>query len=392
MRNLYYSWRFYTFGREQYYDCMNKVFSNNLLSLRQVNLIIAVFAGIFSAFPIVVENDFKKAGICAVVAVIALLLSLYSNFLMQQINIKNRLIYIISMIFYTNITLFGTYLGIWSNADRVVSIFSCFLICALLLFLNPPHFNFFLTVSAMVIYIVSSIIINKVPRDWIFDIVNVTIAGVIGLFFNWSITKLRMGMELSTTKLEEERSKYLDQSILDELTQLRNRRDFTNTFHRYVVNFRTTDDYLCVAICDIDFFKGYNDHYGHPKGDDCLRAVGGVLNSLKESMGVYAARVGGEEFAMLWFEKDVTHVDTVVQHVMKLIGDLKIPHEKSKVAKHVSMSIGIFVERCGAYGDTQTLYDLADKALYSAKTGGRNCAIVHGDEIKNYKILPPDAE
>jgi len=393
MPNMYYSWRFYTFGREQYYDCMNKVFSNNLLSLRQANTIVAIFAAIFSIFPIFAENyAFEKAGICFAVAIIALLLSFYTNYIMQQINVKNGMVYALITLFYANVMLFGTYLSLWSRSDNIVSIYTCFLICALLMFLNPPHFNAILTICAVAIFIVSSVVINGITITWIFDIVNTVIAGVIGLYFNWHIAMLRMGMELSTTKLEEERNKYLDQSILDELTQLRNRRDFTNTFQRYVVNFRTTDEYLCIAICDIDFFKGYNDHYGHPKGDDCLRSVGGVLNSLKESLGVYAARVGGEEFAMLWFEKDVTHVDTVVHHVMKMIDDLKIPHEKSKVAEHVSMSIGIFVERCGAYNETQTLYDLADKALYAAKTGGRNCAIVCGDEIKQYKILPPGAE
>jgi diguanylate cyclase (GGDEF)-like protein len=188
--------------------------------------------------------------------------------------------------------------------------------------------------------------------------------------------------------LEDERNNYFDQSTIDELTQLKNRRDFQQTFKRYLVNYRTSDNWLCIAILDIDFFKYYNDHYGHPKGDDCLRAVGGVLNSLKDSHDVYSARVGGEEFALLWFEAEASHVDAIISHLQGLIKELKIPHEKSKVLPYVSISIGVFVERCGTCDDTQIMYDMADKALYNAKEGGRNCAIVFGDEIEQYKIEP----
>jgi diguanylate cyclase (GGDEF)-like protein len=212
------------------------------------------------------------------------------------------------------------------------------------------------------------------------------VAGVMSLFFSWHISKLQLGLEISTNMLEEERNKYHDQSIIDELTQLRNRRDFMNTFRRYLSNYRSSDDWLCIAICDIDFFKNYNDHYGHPMGDECLRGIGRVMNKLKENMGVYTARVGGEEFALLWFEKDISNIDSVVANFTELIGNLKIPHEKSTVSEFITMSMGIYVERCGASSDTKALYDLADKALYTAKESGRNCTIVSGDGIAQYKI------
>jgi diguanylate cyclase (GGDEF)-like protein len=386
---MFYSWRFYTLGREQYAECMNKVFSNNLMSLRQASYVFSILAGGFSAFPIFIEKDIRKAVIYFAAAIISLLLALFVNYIMQKADISNRFIYLLISLFYTNVMAFGTYLSVWSNPDDLASIYFCFLICALLMFANSPLYNFFLTLGAMFVFMVSSSFI-KSPDKSVFDIANALIAGTVSLYFSWHITRLRLGLELNASKLEEERNKYLDQSILDELTQLRNRRDFMQTFQRYVVNFRTTDDWLCIGIADIDFFKGYNDHYGHPKGDDCLRSIGVALNSLKESMGVYTARVGGEEFALLWFEKEAAHVDDVVHHLMNLIKELKMPHEKSKASEYVTMSIGVFVVRCGAYNNTQVLYDLADKALYNAKAGGRNCAIICGDEIKEYKITPPE--
>ncbi|MDR0475245.1 MAG: GGDEF domain-containing protein [Treponema sp.] len=384
LKNLY-SWRYYSFGKERYHECLSKILINNLQNLRQANTIAAIFAGCFSLLSLIVEKDLLKAGICLGVTVIALLFSAFINYKMQTVFVNNRFIYIYTTLFYVYVMGFGIYLSVWSSPDKLAAIFLCLLICILLMFINSPLFNLYLTLGAIICFIVSTII-AKSTEIWVLDIINALVAGVIGLYFNWQVSKLRLGLEISATMLEDERNSYFDQSTIDELTKLRNRRDFQQTFKRYLANYRTSDTWLCIAILDIDFFKYYNDHYGHPKGDDCLRAVGGVLNSLQDSLDVYSARVGGEEFALLWFESNASHVDDVVSHLQGLIKDLKIPHEKSKVSPYVSISIGVFVERCGTSDDTQALYEKADKALYNAKEGGRNCAVIFGGEIEQYKI------
>jgi len=366
---------------------MSNTFNNNLVSLRKANNFFAIFAACFSIFPFFFEHNIYKAGIYLISASIALTLGVYTNYKMQKEFENTRFIYVLTVIFYANVMLFGVYLGVWSNPGARATVFLCFLICALLMFIYPPLFNLCLTMGAMLVFIVSAMIIKN-QDVWLFDFSNALIAGALSLYFTWHISKLRLGLEISANMLENDRDKYLDQSTIDELTQLRNRRDFTQTFQRYLSNYRTSDDWLCIAICDIDFFKNYNDHYGHPMGDDCLRGVGRILNSLKDSKGIYSARVGGEEFALLWFEKNVAHVGAIVTHIADLISDLKIPHEKSSVSPFVTLSIGIYLERCGASDDSKALYDLADKALYAAKDGGRNCAIISGNGIDQYKILP----
>ena len=386
MRKFIYNWRFYSFGREQYQQCMNNSFINNLQSLKQANLLIMIFVVLYAVVPLGAEHfNFIGAGVCLVIAFIAMLAYWYANYVMQQINVKNGTIYFLTSVSYANLMFFGIYNNIVTTPDKPASLIFIFFAVSLLLFVNPPDFNLILTLSAAVVFIASTMIV-KDHSIWIYDIVHILIAGFLCLFFSWQITKLRMGLELSASELEEERNKYEDQSITDELTQLRNKRDFTNTFQRYLSNYRSSDDWLCVAIADIDFFKFYNDHYGHLKGDDCLRTIGTVLNGIKDDLGVYTARVGGEEFAALWFEKDISHVDDVIIHWMNSIDAKKIPHEKSKVYDFISMSIGVYVSPCGAYHDTKILYDLADKSLYAAKQGGRNCTIINGDGIKEYKI------
>ena len=388
MRKLLDNWRFYALGREQYRGCMAKTFGGNLISVRWSNSVLAIFAGLFSLIPLLIERDIIKTVVYLAVALFALLLALYTNYVMQKADVNNRTIYVLIGLFYINLMTFGIYLSVWSTKDQFAAIFYVFLICAFLMFINSPIYNFLLILGALIAFMVSTIIF-KDSSIAIIDVIHALITGLISLYFSWLIPKLRMELELNASLLEEERNKYFDQSIIDELTRLKNRRDYMHTFKRYLVNYRSTDDWLCIAICDIDFFKFYNDHYGHPKGDDCLRAVGAVLDSLMESHSVYAARVGGEEFSLLWFEKDLSHVDTVISYFTEMIRNLKIPHEKSKVSKYVTLSIGVYVERCGASNDVKILYDLADQALYSAKGNGRNCTIVTGREIEGYKITPP---
>jgi diguanylate cyclase (GGDEF)-like protein len=380
-------WRWYSFSREQYDECMNKIFISNLNSLRQANSIAAVLAGVFSLFPLIFERDLYKTGLYLVTALIATLLAVFINYKMQRELVKNRFIYILTTVYYANVILFGIFLGVWLSPDNFAVTYMCILIGALSLFINPPQFNFILTLGAIVTFSTATIIV-KPSQFWVMDISNAMFAGFITLFLNWQISKLRLGLELSANMLEDERNQYFDQSTIDELTRLRNRRDFMQTFQRYLSSYRTSDDWLCIAITDIDFFKNYNDHYGHPKGDDCLRGVGGVFNNLTDAMGVYSARVGGEEFALLWFEKDTSHVGDVVSYIMEKMNAIKIPHEKSKVSPYVTLSIGVYIERCGASTDMQTLYDLADQSLYTAKSNGRNCAFIKGRDIEQYKITP----
>jgi diguanylate cyclase (GGDEF)-like protein len=371
---------------------MKKTLKINLYSLLHGNILTAVLAGLFASFPILVNSDFKRAAIYFLASFFALLFALAAGWEIRRTKNRNEMIsrkfiYISTIAYYLNLILFGMYLSVLSDPGNYAVTIMIIFVCALTLFIFSPVFILCLTTFAMTGFIIT-VIFTKSPQLYIYDICNVIFAGIISLFFCWRISMLRMVAILNTNKLEGERNKYFDESTIDELTKLRNRRDFMQTFQRFVLNFRTSDIWLCIGMADIDFFKNYNDHYGHPKGDDCLRAIGGAFNRLKETMGVYCARVGGEEFAMLWFEKDASHVDEVVNRFNKLIKALKIPHEKSSVNEYVTMSVGVYVERCGATKDTEELYNFADKCLYTAKESGRNCAIINGRELTQYQIKP----
>ena len=379
MKELYNKWRYYSLGREEYIKCMEKTFHDNVSRLIRVNGFVAVLSLVFMIFPVFVENNFFKARfylITAIVAVIFLLITTYIYKLYnQEKKINKYFVYALITFFYTNTIFLGIYLGVWANPGHFAVSFMCILICALFFFNISPVFYLCHTLGAMILFI--AIVINIKPLNiWSIDVVNTLFAGFISLYFGWQITMFRISSSLKIDKLLSERNNYYDQCTIDELTQLKNRRDFFQTFKRFLENYRQSDNFLCLGILDIDLFKNYNDHYGHPQGDECLRILGKALASLRESSKIYSARIGGEEFALLWFEKEASNAEKIASDVSQMIRDLNIKHEKSSIAPYVTISIGVRITPCGSSSDTQGIYDLADKALYAAKSGGRNRFVI----------------
>jgi diguanylate cyclase (GGDEF)-like protein len=380
MNTLFYKWRYYSLGFDEYKKCIDRAFTDNVYKLFLANRSVAIFALIFTIYPLFVAKNYFNALFYVGTSIIALFFTIYSNNLCKQQKngkiLKKSFIYFLITLYYINVIVFGIYLGVWANPGKYAVSFMGILICALFLFNISPMFFLLHTISAMAIFMVTTSLVKPLDCSTM-DITNSLFAGLLSLYFGWQIITHRITSTLTIDELENERNNYFDQSTIDELTQLKNRRDFMQTFQRFIVNPRQSDNYLCLAIMDIDFFKHYNDHYGHPKGDECLRNIGKALNSLNESMNIYVSRIGGEEFAMLWFEKDALNVKEIAAKVNQMIRDLNIEHEHSEIAPYVTISIGVHISPCGAINDKQILYDLADKALYTAKTRGRNCAVVN---------------
>ena len=372
MLTLYNNWRYYGLGRDEYKTCMEIAFVNNITALRWANLIFFTLAIFFSVSPLIFEKNIIKSGFYIGTAVVALFLFFMACYQNRQLKnkklINNGLIYTMIFIYYANVMFFGLYLAVWAEPEKIAGSFLGIFICALFLFNISAVLYLCLTLSVLALYI-TAIIHVKIPSVWNYDIQNALFAGIMGLIFGWQFIMNRI-----TTLSNEKKLKH--ENTIDALTQLCNYRDFMNTFQRFITSHRQSDHFLCIALIDIDFFKNYNDHYGHPQGDECLRAIGTVLNNLKKSDGIYAARIGGEEFALLWHNENPSDAVNLCSRINEIIWDLKIPHEKSIVAPYITVSIGMHVAQYGISHDIKSLYNLADKALYSAKDSGRNCTVV----------------
>ncbi|MCP3871669.1 MAG: diguanylate cyclase [Desulfobacteraceae bacterium] len=164
-------------------------------------------------------------------------------------------------------------------------------------------------------------------------------------------------------------------SVKDGLTQIPNRRKFDEYLKSEWENHYREKTPISLILSDIDFFKLYNDKYGHQGGDDCLIKVAQAIKGCPHRASDLTARYGGEEFAVILPCTDSDGAMVVAEKVRTHVKNLEILHEESKVNDHVTLSLGVATMIPGEDNTLENLIGLADKALYEAKENGRNQCI-----------------
>ena len=168
------------------------------------------------------------------------------------------------------------------------------------------------------------------------------------------------------------------QAFLDGLTGISNRRRFDRELRAEWNRAIRALTPLSLLIADVDYFKKYNDHYGHGPGDECLREIAGAINSSVQRTGDLVARYGGEEFVVLLPVTDRRGVRRVAERIREKIASLRIPHAHSQVAEHVTISLGGYSLVPSAEIPPTLLLECADRLLYQAKQSGRNRLLYAG--------------
>ncbi len=158
----------------------------------------------------------------------------------------------------------------------------------------------------------------------------------------------------------------------DGLTKVANRRYFDRVLDLEWQRLAREEKPLSLILCDIDFFKVYNDYYGHTRGDSCLQKVAAAIKESAKRPADLVARYGGEEFAIILPDTPADGAIEVAQKVRDRIENLHIAHEKSSVARYVTLSLGVATNIPNCDRSPITLIEAADRALYRAKDKGRN--------------------
>lgn len=172
--------------------------------------------------------------------------------------------------------------------------------------------------------------------------------------------------------LDEYNQKLEALSVTDGLTSLANRRHFDDILEQEYSRHARLNSTLSLILLDIDYFKAFNDTYGHVKGDDCLRAVAGVIAGCTNRTMDLAARYGGEEFACILPETDLKGAIIIAESIRQSIQALAIPHTGSRVAGVVTASLGVTTVRFLPNQSTDDILSQVDALLYRAKSSGRN--------------------
>lgn len=187
--------------------------------------------------------------------------------------------------------------------------------------------------------------------------------------FNKAIVKLRIKNYLDL-KIKNDMLEKL--SMYDGLTNIRNRRFFDETFEKTFNEIKRDKKSLAVLMIDIDFFKPYNDNYGHGQGDETLRKVAKALEKTIKRPSDFVARYGGEEFVILLKDINKNGVEAVANNLLNAVRELKITHEFSKIENYVTISIGASFYNSNSDVTKLELLLKADETLYSVKNSGRN--------------------
>ena len=191
-----------------------------------------------------------------------------------------------------------------------------------------------------------------------------------------SIQKDHSKLEETTKKLRRVNKKLENVSYTDTLTDLHNRRYFNMIYEREIQRAKRNHSHITFMMLDIDFFKQYNDTYGHIEGDFALKSVAKVLKDTLRRPADFVFRLGGEEFGVLLIQTDESNSAMLAREICDAIRGREIKHESSKVNQYLTMSIGVVCCIADDALNDDILISRSDEMLYEAKETGRDRYII----------------
>ena len=198
----------------------------------------------------------------------------------------------------------------------------------------------------------------------------------ISMYVFRSIQKDQTQLELTTKKLKLANKKLENVSYTDSLTGLHNRRYFNYIYEKELKRAKRSISYITFMMLDIDYFKQYNDTYGHVEGDYALKSVAKVLQDTLKRPSDYVFRLGGEEFGVLLTDTDESNSAKLARDICDAIRGRELKHERSTVNEFVTISIGVVCCMADGALKDELLISRADEMLYEAKETGRDRYVI----------------
>ncbi len=208
---------------------------------------------------------------------------------------------------------------------------------------------------------------------------------IIRMLFLWNhnvlteAIRLKYENEQLLTSLLGINERLTELSVIDELTQIANRRSLDDNLEREWLRSKRMISPISMLMIDIDYFKQYNDEFGHVKGDECLIYIADFLKNNLNRSGDFIARYGGEEFCIIMPDTNLNGAIKFAEKIHPRVRELKIPNPGSEISKYLTISIGLASVIPGINDTYMDLIYTSDKALYNAKNDGRN--IIRTKEI-----------
>ncbi len=278
------------------------------------------------------------------------------------------------------------YVSLWTDHTSVMSyymVFGAIFMMSVNLFFSFP-FKLSLIASLVIVLLFFAGLLSFPPEIEAYKLTFGLFCGscfVFTSYVNWKLNQERYNVFLSGLEAKAQQKEATDRgealfrlSHTDFLTGLENRRAIDNRLRDLWGAWRKNGRRFAVVLVDVDFFKRYNDGYGHQQGDRCLMLVADALKSLADSRGVSIGRYGGEEFILLAHMEEEGELQELTETIRTTIEELGLLHEQRRDGMStVTVSVGAAFTRDEGGSKVEKLVHQADRALYSAKAAGRNC-------------------
>jgi diguanylate cyclase (GGDEF)-like protein len=346
-------------------------FDENLLHIR-VNLCLAVIITIaFSAMESIVlgpELNRVPSMIHMLVIIPTLLIVLASSFSPQ----RHRIYPPLAMIASTLLGLGVSAIQVLATLGGMPILFPCLMLTIIFIYFMGGLIFYHAVAANMIVmfvYLAVGTALQLPGHEFAYDALAMVAANLFGASVVYMHEKSSRVRFLEACLLRELVAR-------DGLTGIQNRRMFDQHIQRVWQQAVREEERVAVLLVDIDCFKDYNDRYGHQAGDECLRAVAVSLSQCARRPLDFVARYGGEEFAVVLYEASREYAAEVLTRIQRSIAELNIPHEASRVASRLTVSIGAAFILPSSNRTHEGLIQLADEALYSAKEQGRNRVVV----------------
>jgi len=214
----------------------------------------------------------------------------------------------------------------------------------------------------------------------IFAVINIFIAKLLQPLYHIvkEISQLSSNWDLKQDNKPDENDEigtlgeFLNMTVIDQLTEIYNRRYFDGSMKMLIKTLSRNDSKLSLLMIDIDYFKNYNDTYGHDAGDKCLKEIAAALSKVIIREEDFVARYGGEEFVVVLPNTDENGARLIADKLLSKVRECGIPHESSDVEKYVTISIGGTTGTVKHFHEESVFVIKADSALYKSKQNGRN--------------------
>ncbi|WP_085297315.1 GGDEF domain-containing protein [Cognaticolwellia mytili] len=273
----------------------------------------------------------------------------------------------------------------WGEAGSAVDVLIIAFICSLL----ANYSNISLLLLSSIAFATAFALLQLQMQLTTFDLfISFSKFPVLLFLFMLTIRKLLTKGQYHVIKNEMLKRQLQRLSIIDDLTQIQNRKGFRLALASLLASAKRFNLGFTLLILDVDYFKQYNDSFGHPEGDKCLVNIAKILTDSFQRETDIVARLGGEEFAILVPDVDLYTANKICQRIHQSIADAAIIHPNSSVAKTLTVSIGGVIFK--SEDNETSIYARADKALYQAKSKGRNGSVILSNEsqlnVKNSNV------